>query len=222
NAFFVEELLMAGGGGIAVGAPPPTGRPTLTARVDTAPEAAQCVLRYGAVSGRRVDEEVLAAVAGMDRDELNLGLRAAIEAHLLVPDPEPNGYAFRHALVQEAVYDEVLPGERRSVHRAYAQELAARAGQREATAPTHAPRGAELAHHWGAARDDIRAAEASLRAGDAASEAFAFEAAERHYERVLELWDSFPAPAATLGVDRVELLGRAARAAEVGGDFRRM
>ena len=224
NAFFVEELLMAGGGGIAVGALPPTVRATLTARVAAAPEAAQYVLRVASVSGRRVDEEVLAAVAGMDRDELNLGLRAAIEAHLLLPDQDQgeSGYAFRHALVQEAVYDEVLPGERRSVHRAYAEELAARAGQRDATGASDAARWAELAHHWGAARDDIRAAEASLRAGGAASEAFAFEAAERHYERVLELWDSVPDPERSLGIDRVELLVRTARAAEVGGDFRRM
>ncbi len=222
NAFFVEELLMAGGGGIAVGALPPTVRATLTARVAAAPESAQYVLRVASVSGRRVDEEILAAVAGMDRDELNLGLRAAIEAYLLVPDPEANGYAFRHALVQEAVYDEVLPGERRSVHRAYAEELAARAALTDASGATDAARWAELAHHWGAARDDVRAAQASLRAGEAASEAFAFEAAERHYERVLELWDSVPDPGATLGIDRVELLGRAARAAEVGGDFRRM
>ena len=222
NAFFVEELLMAGGGGIAVGALPPTVRATLTARVAAAPESAQYVLRVASVSGRRVDEEILAAVAGMDRDELNLGLRAAIEAYLLVPDPEANGYAFRHALVQEAVYDEVLPGERRSVHRAYAEELATRAARTDASGATDAARWAELAHHWGAARDDVRAAQASLRAGEAASEAFAFEAAERHYERVLELWDSVPDPGATLGIDRVELLGRAARAAEVGGDFRRM
>jgi DNA-binding CsgD family transcriptional regulator len=224
NPFFIEELLMAGGGGIAVGALPPTVRATLTARVAAAPESAQYVLRVASVSGRRVDEEVLAAVAGMDRDELNLGLRAAIEAYLLVPDQEQgeSGYAFRHALVQEAVYDEVLPGERRSVHRAYAEELAARAAQAGASGATGAAQWAELAHHWGAARDDLRAAQASLRAGEAAAEAFAFEAAERHYERVLELWDSIPDPELTLAVDRVELLGRAARAAEVGGDFRRM
>jgi DNA-binding CsgD family transcriptional regulator len=224
NAFFVEELLMAGGGGIAVGALPPTVRATLTARVAAAPDAAQYVLRVASVAGRRVDEEVLAAVAGMDRNEFNLGVRAAIDAYLLVPDEQQgeSGYAFRHALVQEAVYDEVLPGERRSVHRAYAEELAPRAEQPALTAAIDAARWAELAHHWGAARDDVRAAEASLRAGDAAREAFAFEAAGRHYERILELWDSVPEPEQTLGIDRVELLGRAARAAEVGGDFRRM
>jgi DNA-binding CsgD family transcriptional regulator/tetratricopeptide (TPR) repeat protein len=224
NAFFIEELLMAGGGGIAVGALPATVRATLTARVAAAPETAQYVLRVASVSGRRVDEEVLAAVAGMDRDELNLGLRAAIEAYLLVPDQEAgeSGYAFRHALVQEAVYDEVLPGERRSVHRAYAEELAARAARSDASGASGAAQWAELAHHWNAARDDVRAADASLNAGDAASDAFAFEAAGRHYERVLELWDSVPDPEQALGIDRVELLVRAARAAEVGGDFRRM
>ena len=128
NAFFVEELLMAGGGQIAVGNLPPTVRATLTARVAAAPEPAQYVLRVASVSGRRVDEDVLAGVAGMDRDELNGGLRAAIDAHLLVADVDQSstGYAFRHALVQEAVYDELLPGERRSVHRAYAEELAVR------------------------------------------------------------------------------------------------
>ena len=47
-------------------------------------------------------------------------------------------YAFRHALLGEAVYDDLLPGERVRLHAAYAEAL--RAGTARGTA-------AELARH---------------------------------------------------------------------------
>jgi predicted ATPase len=164
NAFFVEELLMAGGGGLAVGGLPTTVRATLTGRVAAAPDDVQHVLRIASVGGRYVDDELLGRVADLDRESLHAALRAAVDLHLLVPEAaERGGFAFRHALVQEAVYDDLLPGERRSLHRAFAEELAA---QPALAGAAGAARWAELAHHWRLAHDDVRAAEASLRAGE--------------------------------------------------------
>ncbi len=221
NAFFLEELLMAEAANPSAAGLPPTITATLVARIAAAPETAQRVLRVAAVAGRRVDHELLADVAGLPEPDLSDGLRTAIDRQLLVQDGqgETAGYAFRHALVQEAAYDDVLPGERRSLHRAYAEALERRAIPGGAGAAGY---WAELAHHWAAARDDPRAAAAAIRAGDAAYDACAFVASERQYETALELWDSLPDPAATLRMDRVEVLERASRSAELAGAFHRM
>lgn len=76
-----------------------------------------------AVGGRRVPERLLAAVAPMSDAEHVEGLRAAIAAQLLVLE-HPDVYAFRHALVQEAAYGELLPQERTQLHLAYGAALA--------------------------------------------------------------------------------------------------
>ncbi len=124
-------------------------------------------------------------------------------------------YAFRHALLQEAAYDDLLPGERQRLHRAFAEALAERGPGSGAIAAGH---WAELAYHWSAARDDRRAFEASIRAGEAAARAFAFADARRHDERALELWSTIDGPAELAGIDRVALLDRAAVAAWLSGD----
>ena len=79
----------------------------------------------------------------------------------------------------------------------------------------------ELAYHWSAARDDRRAFEASVRAGDAAARAFAFADARRHDERALESGRWSTTAETLAGIDRVDLLGRAAEAAWLSGDARR-
>ncbi|HEX6867630.1 MAG TPA: LuxR C-terminal-related transcriptional regulator, partial [Candidatus Limnocylindrales bacterium] len=127
-------------------------------------------------------------------------------------------YEFRHALLQEAAYDDLLPGERQRLHRAFAEALAGRGPGSGAIAAGH---WAELAYHWSAARDETRAFEASVRAGEAAARAFAFADARRHNERALESWPMVDDPEALAGIDRVELLGRAAEAAWLAGDARR-
>jgi predicted ATPase len=80
-------------------------------------------LRVAAVAGRRVDERLLAAVASLGEAELLAGLREAVDRQLLTIQPDQDTYTFRHALLQEAVYGELLPGERGRVHLALAHAL---------------------------------------------------------------------------------------------------
>ena len=123
-----------------------------------------------AVAGRRVDHDLLARVAAMDGADLLDALRTAVGSQVLVTGPAADSgegdYAFRHALLQEAAYDDLLPGERQRLHRAFAEALAERGPGSGAIAAGH---WAELAYHWSAARDDRRAFEASIRAGEAAA-----------------------------------------------------
>ena len=220
NPFFVEELV--GAGEDVDGRLPPTLREVLLARIVALPERAQAVIGVAAVAGRRVDHDLLARVAAMDDADLLDALRTAVGSHVLVTgsdsDGEDGDYAFRHALLQEAAYDDLLPGERQRLHRAFAEALAERGAGSGAIAAGH---WAELAYHWSAARDDRRAFEASILAGEAAARAFAFADARRHDERALELWSTIDEPASVAGIDRLALLDRAAVAAWLSGDARR-
>jgi DNA-binding CsgD family transcriptional regulator/tetratricopeptide (TPR) repeat protein len=221
NPFFVEELLVAGrepGGSRRL---PPTLREILLARIGAAPEIAQAVIGVAAVAGRRVDHELLAMVAGQTESTLEQSLRAAVASQLLVTasdGSDEEGYSFRHALLQEAAYEDLLPGERQRLHRAFAEALSMRVAGDGAPAAAH---WAELAFHWSAARDNRRAFEASRRAAEAAEQAYAFADAQRHYERVLELWVSVGDPGGAGDLERVAVLGRAAHAAFFAGDSRR-
>jgi DNA-binding CsgD family transcriptional regulator len=200
NAFFAEELLAAAGedGDSEL---PQTLRDVLLARVADLAEPTQEFLRVASAAGQRVDPELLASALAMDASGLYDALRESVTHQVLVPDPTAGveRYAFRHALLQEAVYDDLLPGERTRLHAAFARTLEARwAGSQD-----HA---AELAYHWYAAYDLPRALEASVAAGVAAEVGYAFPEAVAQYERAIELWDRVPAPEAHAGRDRVDLL----------------
>ena len=220
NPFFAEELLAARRPGTTGPRLPPTLREILLAHIASAPDSAQPVLGVAAVAGRRVEHDLLARVAGLPQDELLDGLRAAVGGNLLVIEAEDGveRYAFRHALVQEVAYDELMPGERRARHRAFAEALEALAAGSGTSDAGHL---AELSHHWAAAHEDARAFEASVRAGDAAISSFAFGAALQEFERALDLWDGLADPAELAGFDRVELLRRAGLAAYMAADYRR-
>ena len=221
NPFFIEELLMAGqdGAGSRI---PPTLREVLMTRIVALPEPTQAVVGVAAVAGRRVDHDLLATVAALDETSLFEALRSAVSSQVLVTgsamDDAGGDYAFRHALLQEAAYDDLLPGERQRLHRAFAEALSERGEGSGAVAAGH---WAELAYHWSAARDDRRAFEAAILAGAAATRAYAFADACRHLDRALELWSVVDDPAVLAGIDLVELLHRAATAAWLAGDPRR-
>jgi DNA-binding CsgD family transcriptional regulator/tetratricopeptide (TPR) repeat protein len=221
NPFFIEELLMAGPDEGAARLPP-TLRGVLVARIAALPEPVQAVVGVAAVAGRTVDHELLAAVAGRDEASLLDALRTAVASQVLVTGDDlaggRDGYGFRHALLQEAAYEDLLPGERQRLHRAFGEALAARTPDEGAVEAGH---WAELAYHWAAARDERRAFEAAVRAGTAAGDAFAFVDARRHLEAALERWTVVDDPEALAGMDRFQLLERAADAAWLGGDLRR-
>ncbi|HEX6675100.1 MAG TPA: AAA family ATPase [Actinomycetes bacterium] len=209
NPFYTEELLAASASGLG-GQLPPTLRDTLMARIETLPDPTQHVLRVAAAAGRWVEHDLLAAVAGLPEADLFDALRQAISAYVLVVDNEREAYGFRHALVQEAVYGDLLPGERGRLHAAYAASLEARPkpGRCE-----QASAAAELAHHWYAAHNLDRALPAAVTAGLAAEKVYAHAEARRQFERAIELWDQVPAAHADLALDRIDLIAHAADAA---------
>jgi DNA-binding CsgD family transcriptional regulator/tetratricopeptide (TPR) repeat protein len=226
NPFFAEELLAVSRPDEVAAASRDRGLlPTsiagvLLARVARLPVTTQEVLGVAAVAGRRVRHDLLLAASGRPEPGVEAAVRDAIAAQLLVAetdDGEP-AYAFRHALAREAVYDDLLPSERRRLHARIAQHLDARPRTGGATGARDL---AEEAHHWAAAQVQHRALKASVAAGDAARDAFAFAEAARQYERALELWDVVPPDDRPSSVDESELSTRAAWAYGYAGDIGR-
>jgi DNA-binding CsgD family transcriptional regulator len=212
NPFFAEELAAAHAEGTQL---PEALRDLLLARVEALPEATQRVLQVAAVAGRRVDHHLLATVAGEPEEELVELLREAVLGHVLVEVPG-GGYAFRHALVQEAIYDDLLQVERGPLHAAYARALAERVQEHGGHAT--AVELGQLAHHWYAANDLRAALPAAIRAAVAAEATYAHAEAFRHYERALELLEQAPAAAVESPLDRTGLLESAAKAAYQAGE----
>jgi DNA-binding CsgD family transcriptional regulator/tetratricopeptide (TPR) repeat protein len=215
NPFFAEELVLAGGD---PGVLPPSLQEVLLTRVVRLGHRTQQLLRVAAAAGPGVTQPLLAAVAGMDDQQLLDGLREAVDQQLLLPEPGGgDGYVFRHALLAEAVYSELLPGERVRLHTALASAL--EAGLEAGDAP--ASRAARLAHHWTAAGDQVRALTASIEAAAAAEQVYAFAEAQLQLERVLGLWDRVSDAAERDGMDGVSLRSRCAEAAYAAGDLGR-
>jgi len=210
NPFYAEQLLAAGAGGQDLGLPV-TLADVVLARVQGLSEPAQQVLRVVAVAGRRVSYRLLAEVAGRPEADLERGLREAIDAGVLVADRTAGGYMFRHALLQEAVYGDLLPGEQVRLHAAYARLLVAE------------PEGAaaELAHHYLQSHDLVGALAASVRAAEEAAAVLAPTETLRHLSTALRLWQRVPDPVPITGTHRVDLLLQAAAAASNAGEYPR-
>ncbi|RKN56230.1 helix-turn-helix transcriptional regulator [Micromonospora costi] len=214
NPFFIEELAAAGDP-IGCAALPDTLRDLLLARVDRLPDPAQRVLRIAAAGGTRFAHQLLAEVAGLPEPELEDALRAAVAAQLVVADPDGD-YEFRHALVREAVHDELLPGEHARLHARFAAAIEA---QPHLVAAGRAP--AEIAHHWYAAHDHPRALVSARAAACAAADRYAYAEQSRLLERVLELWELVPDAADRLGMDHLAVLEETLAAAITAGDYAR-
>jgi DNA-binding CsgD family transcriptional regulator len=168
-----------------------------------------------------VDHELLAAATGLDDGQLVPLLRAAVARYLLAVDEGSGGYVFRHALVQEAVYGELLPAQREPLHAAYARALDHRIECRDVDSGTSAGGTAvelaQLAYHWQGAGDQGQALPTLVRAGRAAELAAVPAEALEHYQRALELWGKVPGAAADSPLDQVAVLDRAAQVADYAG-----
>ena len=209
NPFFTEELVRAhlAGGGV-----PDVLSDLISDELRSLAEPERVVIDAAAAIGRDVSHELLAAVVGVDELELEASLRAAISRQLLVLDREAGGYRFRHALIAEVVYDELLPSQRTRLHRQIANVLATRDGSAAGVDRT-----GQLAFHLDRAGDVAGAFTALLAAADE-STTVAPAVALRQLERAFEMWGR--AGAAAAREDRCERLWQAAELATgaVGND----
>jgi hypothetical protein len=215
---FVEELVGAvRERGVERDFLPPSLRDLLLARSERLSPAARQVARVVSAAARPVPDGLLAVVSGLPVDELSAALREAVDQQMLVVDPAGQGFGFRHALARVAIHDDLLPGERVRLHRAYAEALEADPGLLGSSVDV----ASVLAHHWRAAHDLPRAMAASIEAGNAAAAAAGPAAAQRHLELALELWPQVPDAEAVTGIDHARLLTETAGATFQAGAGRR-
>src|SRR5215469_1300008 len=204
------EALVNGDGTVSLGVPWSL-RDQLLGAVKELPEQTQQVLRSAAAGGIRVGHGLLAAVTELDDLALATALRPAVAANVVAADAD--GYAFRHALIREAVWEDLLPGERTQAERAFAEALEAD--------PALSPDGLiaiRLALHWRGANEYQRALEAAWAAAAAAGAGFAFAEQLQMLEQVLDLWDRVPTAAEHTDADRARVIELAADAARWAGE----
>ena len=144
NPFFIEELLAASA---SLSSLPEGLRELLLNRLHALPDPALAVLRPASVLGQGFTEDLLAAATGLPLAEIEDALRQAVDHNFL--RATAGELRFRHDLMREAIYDDLLPAQRHRLHLAAARAI-------EADETIIDPAGARwgvLALHWKAAGD---------------------------------------------------------------------
>jgi class 3 adenylate cyclase/tetratricopeptide (TPR) repeat protein len=143
---FVEEvtrLLLERGEQGGIQAIPPTLQQSLTARLDRLGPARE-VAQIAAVIGRGFSYPIVRAVAKMEDKALQTALERLAEADILLVQglPPDSAYRFKHALIQDAAYENLLKSRRQALHRRTGEVL------RDQFATNAAAEPALLAHHF--------------------------------------------------------------------------
>jgi tetratricopeptide (TPR) repeat protein len=149
-------------------------------------EAANIALRTGSVLGREVRLDVLEAVTDLGTDQLLDALDEAAAAGVVDEQPGAVGrWSFTHALVRQALYEELSLTRRVRLHQRVGEAL-------EVLEPGDGPQLAELAYHFcqaAVAGGADRAIDYARRAGQYALTLAAYEEAARHFAMAVEVAD---------------------------------
>ncbi|HEX6597608.1 MAG TPA: BTAD domain-containing putative transcriptional regulator, partial [Acidimicrobiales bacterium] len=238
NPFFMTELLrlLTADGPLpddpeaALRSPVPMGvRDVISQRFGQLTPDAKALLTAGAVAGREFDQRLLDRTVDVDEDAALAAIELALARGILVEIPEVVGrYRFSHALIRETIYAGISGLRRARLHARVGEAL-------EQLGGTDRDSVLQLAHHfWNAAPAGTadKAFHYALAAAAVATEQLAYEQAEDHLRRALDLVESLPPPerataelqalarlgthlAATLGQAAPEVQAAFARAAQL-------
>jgi class 3 adenylate cyclase/predicted ATPase len=184
---FVEEvtrLLLERGEKAGIHVIPPSLQQSLMARLDRLGPARE-VAQVGSVIGRGFSYDLLHTLAGMEDAALQAALEQLVEADILLVQGVPPGsdYRFKHALIQDAAYENLLKSRRQVLHRRIAEILRDRFSDTAAAEPE------VLAHHFTQAALTDAAIEWWGKAGDQALRRSAFQEATSHLGKAIEMAD---------------------------------
>jgi class 3 adenylate cyclase len=192
NPFFVEELLREAAGddfSEALTRIPDSVKDLLLRRLRRLSDTAKKLLTFASVSGREFELDVLERVAGMPADQVAEILEEAIACQSVNESSSPIGrYSFAHALIREAIYEQLSLTRRAQLHRQIGEAIESVWCEK---AEQHA---SELAYHFSAAGDVAKAYAYHSQAADIAQRVYAVEPALAHYTAAFEA-------AAELGVE---------------------
>ena len=168
---------------------PETVRDSILLRVERLPATQAEILRCAAVLGRSFEYQTLIRLSEQDRMAVETALQTAVQQQLLEEEAGSRGrYRFRHALTQEAIYEDLSAPTRERLHSAAADVLAERA---------ETPR-AEIAFHLRSANRWQEAIKVTLEAASAAEARLGYGEAAALYSLLL--------PVVTSGIERARLL----------------
>ena len=195
NPLYVEELLAMGDFGISMML-----NDLLLRHVERLSGPAARLARLASVGGSIVEPTILREVSDLTPAAFDAALQESLSANVMVRHRE--AFSFRHALLREAIDDDLLPEERVALHAAYAEVLHARLAS--GSIADRWTQGSALAVHAAEAHDLPLAFEASVWAGLAGMQLGAAAAAD-HFDRAVELWDRVPDAAARVGMTKADL-----------------
>jgi DNA-binding winged helix-turn-helix (wHTH) protein/tetratricopeptide (TPR) repeat protein len=164
-------------------------------RLERLEENDRRTLECAAIEGEEFTSTTVAAVLELEEIAVEEHLDHLDKVHRLVrrlgEEELPDGslairYRFAHALYQNALYGNLVPGRRAFLHRRAGTEVLRRHAGRECRVA------AQLATHFERGRDFPRAIEYLLEMGDNACRLYDNMAALEHYSRALELTDKLP------------------------------
>jgi class 3 adenylate cyclase/tetratricopeptide (TPR) repeat protein len=184
---FIEELtrlLLERGEKGGVHVIPPSLQQSLMARLDRLGPARE-VAQVGSVLGRGFSYGLLCTLTGVGDAALQAALEQLADADILLVHgvPPDSEYRFKHALIQDAAYENLLRSRRQVLHRRVAEILRDRFPDTAAAEPE------VLAHHFTQARLTDAAIEWWGNAGEQALRRFAFREAVSHLGKAIEMAD---------------------------------
>lgn len=181
---FVEEMIKLSASD-SLTAIPATLHDLLSARIDRMGKEKHSA-QLAATLGREFDVNVLRHIAACDQASLAQNLSALVEAGLILKTDE-TGYRFKHALIQEAIYQSQTKADRQAAHQRVAQTL------RDDFADITSSRPELLAQHLEAGGEMLPAIECWVSAGQRATKNSALHEAMQHFNAAERLLMTLPA-----------------------------
>jgi DNA-binding CsgD family transcriptional regulator len=187
-----ERILQSRGEGWTLGellglTTPALAKQLVERRLTSLDEASREVLLTAAVIGEDVPLDQWRSISGMSEDDFNVACERIIASRVMSDTPA-GSVRFTHAIVRQALYEEIALPRRRWLHQRFAE---AQMGHPAADPDT-------IAHHLRQA-GDARAVDWLIRAGERAERASAWATAAERYETALSLREAAGVDAARQG-----------------------
>ena len=158
---------------------PETLHGVIAARVDALPEAGKRLLEAMSVVGLPVGLDLLRTIEPAEGDAA--GMLEALCAQGLLCIDRSDAYDFRHGLVRDVAYGQILRSRRRALHRSCAEALTSRSGSES---PALASR---IGTHYDLAGEPERGLPYLVQAGETYLQLFAGIESTAHLQRAWEL-----------------------------------
>jgi hypothetical protein len=156
----------------------------LTARADRLASKDRALLQAASVIGRRFDPQLLAGAVG--QTDIDDRLAAMHTLDLVLPEGKSGDYAFKHALVRDALYQSLLTEPRKTLHLKIAEEVERRSGNRLIEMAEG------LAHHYSQTDKVDKAFAYFSMSGSKSLSVYSLEQAASHFGAALALLDKNP------------------------------